>query len=90
MSTLIAAASSSSTKPTPFIAWHSLGEAVVASAVFGIGIVLVLSVAIALQASSASESGARRVVSRAGAVLGVLIATGAVAYGIYIMVHKPS
>lgn len=78
------------TASTPFIAWHSLGQAVVASAIFGIGIIAVLSVAIALQASAASESGTRRIISRLGALLGVLVVAGAVAYGIYIMVHKPS
>jgi hypothetical protein len=83
-------ATASSTKPTPFIAWHSLGEAVLASAVFGIGIILVISVAISLQSTAGEATGARKALRHVGTALGVAVAVAAVAFGIFIMVHKPS
>ena len=72
----------------PLVDWAGLGKVFVLAAVFGVGIAIVMSVVIKLQSLGETAQGGARLVSRIGAVIGLLIVIATVIFGIYIMMKK--
>jgi hypothetical protein len=72
----------------PLVDWTSLGKVLALSVVFGVGIVLVMSISIRLLADADGRSGARRTASTVGAAIGIIIVLGAVGFGIFTMMQK--
>jgi hypothetical protein len=75
-------------KATPFIAWSSLGEVLAISALFSIGIVIVLSISLRLFSLAATKSGGEKTASIAGGVICCLVIVAAVVFGIVAIVTK--
>jgi hypothetical protein len=72
----------------PLIDWAGLGKVFASAAIFALGIVLAMSLAIRLLSYAADRSGPRRTISGLGAVLSLLLVLGAVAFAISIMMKK--
>ena len=88
MSILAAAATAAKTAPKPLIDWTALGQSVVFSLIIGIAIVVILAFSIRLHAAGQRGDGSAKVVETLGAWLGIIVVVGAIAAGIWLILHK--
>ena len=88
MTILAAATPAASTAPKPLIDWTALGQSVVFSLVIGIVIVAILALSVRLHAVGQKGEGATKVLGNLGAWLGVIVVVGAIAAGIWLILHK--
>ena len=88
MSILAAATTAAKTAPKPLIDWTALGQSVVFSLIIGIAIVVILAFSIRLHAAGQRGDGSAKVVETLGAWLGIIVVVGAIAAGIWLILHK--
>ncbi len=76
------------TKAKPLIDWAALGKVLVISLIFGVGVVAVLSGAIALYSDASDHRGARKAFGTLGAAVGLLAVLGSVVFAVIVMMEK--
>lgn len=67
---------------TPLIAWSSLAQVLVISALFTLGIVVVLSISLRLFSLASTKSGGARSASLIGGITGCVLVVAAVVFGV--------
>jgi len=72
----------------PLVDWAGLGKVFLVAALFGVGIVVLMSIAIRMFSLEETGGSARKIVTSIAGGISLLIVLAAVGFGIYIMMQK--